>query len=264
MIDDDVEDIAGINLTDGLKELILEGVVVVDAVVGHHVESDGALLLKIEVAVYLLDVGVTLQESHHAFLQFTFLAVVTNGIDTHGDDDVVFVVEQFGDGPGEPMDAVGRHGFGHADVERTDDGIGTVVVEDDVVDAEHTGKLLHVALDVDHHLLGDALSKQLTHGCSYHLYACLDDDERDNRTEDAVEVESREEHDSGGDKRRERHHGIEGGISATGLQSVALQLLSLFLHIPAEDELHHDGHDDDHHFGQESGCRVRWRCRTDA
>ncbi len=77
------------------------------------------------------------------------------------------------------MDAAGRHRLGHTDVERADDGVGTVVVEDDVVDTEHTGELLYVALDVDHHLLGNALAKQLTHGGSNHLYACLDDDERD-------------------------------------------------------------------------------------
>ena len=45
MINDDVENIVGIDLADGLKKLILESVVVVDRVVGHHVEGDRVLLL---------------------------------------------------------------------------------------------------------------------------------------------------------------------------------------------------------------------------
>lgn len=116
VIDDNVEDIAGVNLADGLKELVMEGVVVVDLVVGHHVEGNCALLLQIEVAMHLLDMRVALQESHYALLQICFHTVVTNGIDAHRDDDVVFVVEQFGNGSREPVDAVGRHGFGHADM----------------------------------------------------------------------------------------------------------------------------------------------------
>ena len=93
MVDDDVEYIAGINLADGLKELILKGIVIVNRVVGHHVEGDCALLLKIEVAMYLLDMGVALQESHHTLLQFTLLAMIANSIDTHRNDDMILVIE---------------------------------------------------------------------------------------------------------------------------------------------------------------------------
>lgn len=118
------------------------------------------------------------------------------------------------------MNAVGRHGFWHTDVERTDDGIRTVVVEDNVVDTEHTSKLLHIVLDVDHHLLGNALAKQLAYRCSNHLYTSLDDDERDDGAENTVKVNPCKKHDTGGDKCGECHYGIESGISTAGLKAL--------------------------------------------
>lgn len=201
----------------------MEGIVVMHRIVRHHVEGDGTLFLKIEIAMHLLDMRIALQKSHHTLLQLTLLAMVANCIDAHSDNDMIFIVEQFGDGPGEGMDTFGRHRFGHADVERADDGVGTIVVEDDIIDAEHPGILHHVLHDVMHHVLRNALAEKLAHRSPNHLDARLDDDERDDGSEDAVEVDSREEHDAGGDERGERHHGIEGRIGATGLQGVALQ-----------------------------------------
>ncbi len=93
VVDDDVEDIVGIDLADGLKELVVEGVVVVDGIVGHHVEGYGALLLKIEVGMDLLDVGIALQEGHYTPLQLALPAVVADGVDAYSYDDMVFVVE---------------------------------------------------------------------------------------------------------------------------------------------------------------------------
>ena len=152
MVDVYVENIFGIDLADSLQELEMESVVVMDGIVGHYVEGDGVFLLKMEVAMHLLNMWIALQEIHNAFLQLTILAMVTYGIDAHCDDDMILVVEQFGNGPCKAMDAPGRHRLRHADVERTDDGVGTIVVEDDIIDTEHSGKLLHVLHDVVHHV----------------------------------------------------------------------------------------------------------------
>lgn len=158
MVNNDAKNIAGVNLADCLHELELEGVVVADGIVGHHVKRDGALLLKIEIAVDLLHVWVALYKVHDALLQlFSFLAGAY-GINAYSNNDVIFVVKQFGDGAREPMYAHSGHRVRHADVERANDGVGAVVVEDDVIDAEYPGKLLHVLLDVVHHVLGYALA----------------------------------------------------------------------------------------------------------
>ena len=67
MVDVYVENIFGIDLADSLQELEMESVVVMDGIVRHYVEGDGVFLLKMEVAMHLLNMWISLQEIHNAF-----------------------------------------------------------------------------------------------------------------------------------------------------------------------------------------------------
>ena len=87
MVDVYVENIFGIDLADSLQELEMESVVVMDGIIRHYVEGDGVFLLKMEVAMHLLNMWIALQKIHNAFLQLTILAMVTYGIDAHCDND---------------------------------------------------------------------------------------------------------------------------------------------------------------------------------
>ena len=184
---------------------------------------------------------------HHVVLQAPLGAVATtHSIDAHGDHGPELFVDTQRDFPRQAVDLTGGHRVGHIDVNGADVGVGAIVVHDDVVDAQHLVEAHHLALQFGHEFAWHMASQQLVDGRGQHLKAGLKDNQRDQDAEPSVEVHLPEQHDDGRDQRGERDDGIEEGVGTACYQCVAPQFVARAPDVSAQQNLHHDGYDDDH------------------
>lgn len=93
MVQDDVEVVVRELFCDGSDKLAMEGLVIVDGVVGNDVKGDGMCLGEIEKSMRLQDVRILPYEAQYAILKDRQITGGAKRIDAHGGDDVVLVIE---------------------------------------------------------------------------------------------------------------------------------------------------------------------------
>lgn len=191
---------------------------------------------------------------HHFGLNLcTSVVAGGNGVDADGEDDVVLGIEGLRDFARQLVDVGSTHRVIDVDVERANQQTGAIVMQDDVIDTAHAVELHHFALYRRHQFGRDSCAQQFVDGRSQHLNACLDDEQRDEYAQDAIDGEMPDEHNASRDERCQRDHSIEEGVRAGGNEGVALQLHALSLHVEAKQQFHDDARHDDHKRGRRVG-----------
>ena len=152
------------------------------------------------------------------------------------------------DRAGHGVQAASVQGVRHLHMDGADGGVGAVVVQDQVVGAEHARDLLHTVADLAGDFAVGAAAEDVADGVEEHLKARLEDEAGDDRADDAVKVELEDQVDDRADQRRGGDDGVEACVRAGGDERFGVVLLALGLDIAAQDELDHHGH--------RRGCRA--------
>ena len=215
MVDDDGNRVVGDKGLQFGLQFLDEGGIVVDGDVGHHIDGNAALILKVVEAVDLLDVLVGGSGLHEGLLQLGALVLARgDGIHAHSHDDAVAVEHFLADATREAMNLVGIHRVLDVDVQGADLHIGTIIVDNDVKHAIHSVKVVYLLLDLREQFRRNLGTEQFVDGGGEHLDTCLDDDQRDEGTQDAVERNAPQQHHTSRDERGQGDDGIEQGIGA--------------------------------------------------
>ena len=197
--------------------------------------------------MHLNDVLVACQCLHHLRLQLSpSVFSGSNGINAYGHDNAMLLCHLHGYLAGEPMYLMSRHRVIDIDVERADLHIRPVVVENQVVHPMHALELGHLLLDLIGEFGRDTGAQQFVDRRGQHFDTGLDDDNGDKGAQDTVEADIPQQHDTSRNEGGQRNNGIEKRIRARGNQGIAVQLLPLLLDISPQNQLHYDGHHDDH------------------
>ena len=115
------------------------------------------LLLEIVEPVNLLDVLVLGESLHHHALQLGSVVLACgHGVNAYRHDDAVAQKHLLGNGAGETVDMMGIHRVADANVERTYQYIGAVVVQNDVEHTVNAFEVGYLGLDLMDQILRDS------------------------------------------------------------------------------------------------------------
>ena len=125
---------------------------------------------------------------HDGILQFGTPVVASgNSIYTYGHNNAVLIKHLLRDAARQSVNLMSIHSVIDIDVERADKNVGTIVVKDNIKYAVDSLKTEHLMFDLFQQFGRDTTSQQFINGRSQHLYTSLDDDNRYQGTQYAVE-----------------------------------------------------------------------------
>ena len=167
-----------------------EALLVVYGEIRHRIEAQKLLLvIKID-AVGAEDAGVLFRGG----VDFLIIRLSRgiDGVEADGQENVELLQHGILDRLREAVQAASVHVGGDLRVNRADGGIRAVVVQDQVIGAQHTGDGVHGLLDLAADFAVGAFAHDVAHGVEQHFESGFEDEDRNHRADPAVQVEPEE------------------------------------------------------------------------
>ena len=143
------------------------------------------------------------------------------------------------------VELLGGNGIVDFNVERAQEPVGAVVVENDVIDAVDTGHSTYYLLDLLGIFAFDPVAEHVVYRLADHLVACLEDEDRDEDADVSFGIEACREEYYRRDEDCRGQDGVEERVGPGSLEQFGFDLRGLLTEVQSEEYLDYDGHADD-------------------